>query len=245
MTPGFARVFADAAALWRSERELLARVSGLFFFVPMLGMVLLLAASGFGEDLAPEQFGEALRAFQTRFWAPVLLASVALEFGTFVVLNLLLQGQGRTLGEVLLLALRRFLPFLTITIIGAVLFSLGFSLFVLPGLFVFARTWLAAPAFAAAPERGPLAALVEGWRRSAGFTWLLILALAGAVLIPALFVSMVAAGLLAGIGLALGAPQAVTILSHLIAAGIGAFAWVQLAVLRVALYRATGASNGM
>lgn len=245
MTPGFARVLSDAASLWRSERELLARVSGLFFFVPMLGVVLLLADSGFGKDLAPEQFREALLAFQTSNFLPVLLASVALDFGTFAVLNLFLQGGGRTLGEVLRITLRRFLPFLAITIVAGMLFSIGLSLFVLPGLFFFARTWLAAPAFAAAPERGPFAAFVEGWRRSAGLTWLLILALVAAVLVPALFASMLAAALLAGVGVAIGALQGATIAAHLIAAGIGALAWAWLAVLRVALYRSTETSRGM
>lgn len=245
MTPNFARVFADAAALWRSERELLVRVAGPFFFLPMLGMVLLLANSGFGKDLAPEQFSEALLAFQSAYFFPVLLASVALDFGTFVVLNLFLQGGGRTLGEVLRITVRRFLPFLAITIVAGMFFSLGLSLFVLPGLFVFARTWLAAPAFAATPERGPIAAFVEGWRRSAGLTWLLILALTGAVLVPALFASMLAAGLLAGIGVAIGAPQAAMGVAHFVAAGIGALAWTWLAVLRVAVYRAGDASKGM
>jgi hypothetical protein len=47
------------------------------------------------------------------YWAnllPILLANLAIDFGTFAVLNLYLQGGGRTLGEVLVLTLRRLLP---------------------------------------------------------------------------------------------------------------------------------------
>ncbi|HVJ03465.1 MAG TPA: hypothetical protein VM662_14880 [Sphingomonas sp.] len=244
MTPGFFRVFADAAVLWRSERELLARMAGVFFFLPMLAVVLLIASSGFGREVTPEQFREALLAFQSANFLPLLLASIALDFGTFAVLNLLLQGGGRTLGEVLRMSLLRFLPFVAITIVAGALFSLGLSLFVLPGLFAFARTWLAAPAYAAAPQRGPFVALAEGWRRSRGWTWLLILAATGAVLVPALFVAMLAAALFAAIGVPTGMSQAAEIAAHLTAAAIAAFAWTRLAVLRVAFYRLTGASSG-
>jgi hypothetical protein len=244
MTPSFARVFADARALWRSERELLVRLAGVFFFLPLLGIVLLLAAGDFGRDLAPEQFSEALFAFHAANFLPMLLASAALDFGTFAVLNLFLQGGGRTLGGVLGVTLRRFLLYLAISIAANALFTIGFSLLVLPGLFVFARTWLAGPAYAAAPERGPFAAFAEGWRRSAGWTWLVILGAATAVLVPALFAAMIVGGLLAGLGVIAGITQVATVAAHLTAAAFGALAWTWLAVLRVAFYRATDASSG-
>ena len=244
MTPSFARVFADAAGLWRSERELLIRLAGVFFFLPLLGIVLLLAAGDFGRDLEPEQFREALLAFQTANFLPMLLASTVLDFGTFAVLNLFLQGGGRTLGDVLGMTLRRFVLYLAISIATNALFTLGLSLLVLPGLFVFARTWLAGPAYAAAPERGPFAAFAAGWRRSAGWTWLLILAAAAAVLVPTLFAAMIAGGLFAALGVAAGIAPAATIVAHLVAAALGALAWAWLAVLRVAFYRATDASSG-
>jgi hypothetical protein len=36
-------VLADAATLWRAERELLVALAGLFFVVPMLAAILLVA----------------------------------------------------------------------------------------------------------------------------------------------------------------------------------------------------------
>ena len=63
MTLSLAGVFADARTLWRSERELLAPIAGVFFVVPMLGIVLLLAYSDFPGDTAPEQVREAIAAF--------------------------------------------------------------------------------------------------------------------------------------------------------------------------------------
>jgi hypothetical protein len=130
MTLGLAGVLADARALWRSERDLLLPIAGMFFVVPMLAIILLLADSGFA-DVAPEKLREAVMAFYVANLVPILLANLAIEFGTFATLNLYLQGGGRTLGEVLLLTLRRFLPWLAIDITAALLFSFGSSLFLL------------------------------------------------------------------------------------------------------------------
>lgn len=240
-----AGVLADAGALWRHERDLLLRLSSVFFFLPLLGIVLLLAGSDFGKGAEIEQFQEALLAFQRANIVPMLLSSAALDFGTFAVLNLFLQGGGRTLGEVLGMTLRRFLPFLAISIVISTLFSLGLSLFLFPGLFIFARTWLAGPAYAAMPERGPIAAFREGWQRSSGMTWLLILAAGALAMVPALFVIVIAAGLVSVVGAALGAGQAAAIVGHLLIAAIGAALWAWFAVMRVAFYRLSGSSNGI
>ncbi|MGC5220815.1 hypothetical protein, partial [Escherichia coli] len=82
--------------------------------------------------------------------------NIAIDFGTFAIFNLYLQGGGRTLGEVLLITLKRFAAFFVLNLIAGLLFSFGLSLFVIPGLFVVARTWLAGPALAADPAAGVL-----------------------------------------------------------------------------------------
>jgi len=245
MRLSFAGVLGDAVALWRSERALLLPLAGAFFLVPMLAIVLLLAGSGFPGDAGPEQLREAVSAFYAANLLPILLANIVLDFGTFAVLNLFLQGGGRTLGEVLGLTLRRFLPYLAIDVIGSVLFSLGLSLFVLPGLFVFGRTWLAGPAFAAAPERGPIDAFRQGWRRSAGTGWLVLLATAGVTLFAALLLVVISTGILGALSVVAGDNRIMQAIVYLVTAAIGGFAWTALAVLRVAAYRRSGARQGI
>lgn len=243
MTLGLAGVLADARTLWRGERELLLPIAGVFFVLPMLGMVLLLADAGFA-DVAPEKLREAVMAFYVANLAPILLANIAIDFGTFAVLNLYLQGGGRTLGEVLVLSLRRFLPFLAIDIIAALLFSFGSSLFLLPGLFAFGRTWLAGPAYAAAPERGPLDAFRQGWRRSAGFNWIVLLAAAGATFVGVILLMALSTAILAGLAALISDARIVTTISYVLTAMIGGFAWSVLALLRVAAYRRSEPSTG-
>ncbi|NIJ19605.1 hypothetical protein FHS95_001274 [Sphingomonas naasensis] len=244
MTIRLAGVLADARKLWRGERELLLAIGGVFFVLPMLGIVLLLASAGFA-DVAPEKLREAVMAFYAANLAPILLANVAIDFGTFAVLNLYLQGGGRTLGEVLLLALRRFLPFLAIDVIAALLFSIGSSLFLLPGLFAFGRTWLAGPAYAAAPERGVLDAFRQGWQRSAGFGWVVLLAAAGLVFVAALLLMLLSTALTAIVVALVADGRAHAAVSYVLTALIGGLAWTVLALLRVAAYRGSEPRQGM
>lgn len=244
MTLSLAGVLADARTLWRRERELLLPIAGVFFTVPMLGIVLLLASSGFPGDVPPEKLREAVIAFYTANLVPILLANLAIDFGTFALLNLYLQGAGRTLGEVLVLTLRRLLPYLAIDIIAALLFSFGSSFLLLPGLFAFARTWLAGPAFAAAPERGVVAAFRQGWRGSSGFGWIVLLAASGFVLLCAMLLVVVSTGLLAVLGAAVGDERIVVAIGYVVTAVIGGFAWSALAVLRVAAYLRTAPRQG-
>ncbi|MDV3455486.1 hypothetical protein RZN05_00705 [Sphingomonas sp. HF-S4] len=236
-------VLADARALWRRERELLVPIAGMFFFVPMLAIVLLLANSGFPGDATPEQLREAIAAFYEANIVAILAANLAIAFGSFTVLNLFFQGGGRTLGEVLGITLRRFLPYLAIYLIASVLFSFGLSLLVLPGLFVFGRTWLAAPSFAAMPEKGPIHAFREGWRRSAGFNWIVLLAAAMVTVIVAMLLIVVSSVLIGGLATLVEARVALVI-GHVVTALIGGLAWTGFALLRVAAYRRTEPSIG-
>lgn len=239
-------VFTDAVTLWRAERELLVALAGLFFVVPMLGAVLLVSTLDLSAAAAdPDKMRAALGAFYTTNWLPILAISLAMDFGSFAIFNLFLQGGGRTLGEVLLLALKRFPAFFVLNTLAGLLFSFGFSMFVVPGLFILARTWLAGPAYAAAPEQGILAAYRQGWLRSAGLSGFALLGLTSMVMFVAFGLVVIAGGILGTIGAVAGGGQVVAIVSYLVTALIGGFAWTALAVIRVAAYRLGGVKQGI
>jgi hypothetical protein len=245
MSLGLAGVLADARMLWRSERELLLPIAGVFFVVPLLGIALLLDGSDFAK-VEPEKLYEAILAFQAANWLPLLLANLTIEVGTFAVMNLYLQGNGRTLGEVLQVTLRHLLPYLTIWFVTTLLFSLGSSLFLLPGLFAFARTWLAGPAFAAAPERGVIDAFRQGWRRSSGFDWIVLLAVAGLTFLGAMMLLIVVSTALTAVVAALVADGRIhAAVGYVVAALVGGLAWSVMGVLRVAAYRRSEPRQGM
>lgn len=234
-------ILADAVTLWRAERELLLALAGMFFVVPMLGAALLLAGlepMGTGD---PEKLRAALTAFYTANLPAILAINIAMEFGTFAIFNLYLQGGGRTLGEVLLITLKRFAAFFVLTVIAGLLFSIGFSLLVIPGLFVLARTWLAGPALAADPAMGVLGAFREGWRRSSGLTGFALLGLASMTMFLAFGLVILTGGILGTIAALIGGAQAVAPVSYLVTALFGGGAWVALALIRIAAYRLAGA----
>lgn len=249
MTPRFAAIFADAGALWRAERSLLLPLAGMFFLLPMLGIILLIAASAPPLDLPADQAAAALSAFYQRFGqthiVPLALANAAIDYGIFAMLNLYLQGTGQTLGRVMVHALRALFPFLVLELLVGLGLSIGVSLFVVPGLFVFARTWLAAPALAANPQAGLIGALRQGWTCSRGLVGFLLLAVTAIVFvvgIGAMVIGSVIVGLVGGL---FGGGLVAETLSFLLIATIGAGIWTALTLLRLAAYRAVLARLGM
>ncbi len=247
MTLRLAGLFADAKTLWQRERALVLPVSGLFFLLPSLGMLLLMVQGA--PDLESLSDQAVLLAFYQKFVeanvVPIALAYLAVDYGILALFSLYLRGQGQTLGQVMKAALRRLFPFLVLEVAVSIGFQLGFSLFIAPGLFVFARTWLAAPAYAARPEAGLIEAFKQGWVRSSGVTGLLFLLVAAMVFsggIGAMAVASIFTGLIAT---AAGGGVVPEFLGYLLLSVIGAGVWTALVILRVAAYSATEPSRGM
>ncbi|OAN66810.1 hypothetical protein [Sphingomonas sp. TDK1] len=247
MTLRLAGLFADAKLLWDRERTLVLPVAGLFFLLPSLGILLLMVQGAPQLESLSDQ--AALLAFYQKFVSanvvPLMLAYLAVDYGIFALFNLYLRGHGDTLGQVLAQALRRLFPFLLIEVAVSIAFQLGFSLFIAPGLFLFARTWLAAPAFAARPEAGLIQAFRQGWVRSGGIAWLLFLLVAAIIFVAgigAMAVSSIVTGLIAT---AAGGGPLPEFLGYLLLSVIGAGVWTALVILRVAAYRATEPRQGM
>ncbi|MHA6719919.1 hypothetical protein ACX40Y_10780 [Sphingomonas sp. RS6] len=248
MRIGFAALFGEAGALWRAERQLVTRVASVFLFLPLLGIILLIATSAPPLDVPPDQLSQTLndfyRQFSQRNLVPLAIANFAMDYGLFALLNLYFQGSGRTLGGVLSHSLRWLFPFLLIELAVGLLFSVGFSLFVLPGLFLFARTWLVAPAFAVNPQAGLIAAAKQGWARSGGTVWLVLLG-ACALVFVAGFAAMAVASLLLGlVSAAVGGGAAIEAITFVVLAAVAMLVWTALALLRVAAYRATESDEG-
>lgn len=247
MTLRLAGLFADARTLWQRERTLVLPVAGLCFLLPSLGLLLLMAQGAPQLQSLSDQ--AALLAFYRQFVeanvVPLMLAYLAVDYGIFALFSLYLRGGGQTLAQVLVDALRRLFPFLVIEVAVSLAFQLGFSLFIAPGLFLFARTWLVAPAFAARPDKGLIEAFKQGWVRSGGVTWLLFLLVAAMVFaagIGAMAVASIVTGLIAT---AAGGGVVPEFLGYLLLSVIGAGVWTALVILRVAAYRATEPRQGM
>lgn len=244
----FAGLFADAGNLWRAERSLVLAVAGVFFWLPLLGILLLIVANPPQLPAAPDKAAEALRTFYGQFTqanlVPLAVANFAMDYGTFAILSLYLQGGGRMLGQVLALALRRLFPFLVLELLVGFALSLGLSLFVVPGLFLFARTWLAAPAYAANPKAGLLGAFQQGWVRSGGVHWLIFLLVGAALCVAGIGAMALAQAVTGLVATAFGGGAATEFFSCAVMSLVVALFLTGLTVMRVAAYRATEPRHG-
>lgn len=197
-----ARVFADAARLWRDDRDLWLRMAGFFFFVPMFAVTLFytpvplnLPADKVDLNALAQRW---LEAFYANAWWTVPLTAWQL-YGAAVVLVLVLDPARPPLAAAIRRALR-ILPGLALVYVGAtVLTGFGLSLFVVPGLYLAGRMLLSQPILVAEPRLGPLGALVASVQRSHRRGWLLFFVPASVTLVQFMALSMVGTlGALAG-----------------------------------------------
>lgn len=238
-------VLADAGAMWRQHRDILSALAGVFFILPVLGILFLMAQSGMPTDPDPAKLNEAVRKFYDDNLVWFLIANLLVDFGTFAIFILFLSPGSRTLGETLALTLCRLLPFIAVDVIAAILFGIGISLFILPGLFIFGRTWLAAPSLAANDQRGILDSFRQGWQRSDRLGWLMLLGAAAAMLMAAIFTILLGSVLLGLVASMIGDNQFLEMAGYVLIAVIGGLAWATMALIRVAAYRATEPSTGI
>lgn len=237
-------VLADAAILWRAERDLVVRIAGVFYLLPFLALALLASGLEIPQGTTPEQAFEAFSAYYRANLAWVFALSAALEFGTLALLNLYLQ-RGFTVRETLQASALRLMPFFLLGYANSAMIQLAATLFIIPGLYVFGRTWMMGTAYVAEPERGLLGAIERGFRLSAGNGWRLALLGMGTILVTGaatlalLIVTQLLVALFGGAEWA----QALFLLPVMAAA---AAAHTAFTLIRIAAYRRlAGSSNGM
>ncbi len=234
---------ADAATLWRSERDLVIPIAGVFYLLPILALAMLASGLVLPDQATQEQIRDVVSNFYRANLVWLLAISVALEFGTLALLNLFLQ-RGLTIRETLQASALRLLPFVLLGFANGALMQLGFTLFIVPGLYVFGRTWMMGAAYAAEPERGLFGAVERGFRLSASNGWRLALLGMGLVVIAgaAALVLLILSQML--VALTGGAQWAQALFLIPVAAAASA-AYAAFTLVRIAAYRRlAGSSNG-
>ena len=231
---------------WRmaqGDRVILASIAGLFLFLPLFALNLLVPA------MPALAVSEGMSEAQQRLLAEVIanwvlayghwygLAGLLAQFGQLAVLTLYLEGGRPTVGEALQRAVRRFLVFLVASVIVGVPLTLGMWLVVLliPALFLAGRLMLTGPVVAAERPIGPLAAIARSWRLSRGHG----MVLAGMAAIPILG-GLVAAPLLSldrWIRLTGGGNPVALVLVDAAAAAVAAASLLAMTLIEIAAYR--------
>ncbi len=237
-------VLADAATLWRGERDLIVRIAGVMFLLPILALAMLASGMPITEQTRPEDVRGLVEQFYGANMVWLLLISVMLDFGTLALLKLFLDRQ-MTVRELLVAAGVRLLPFVLLGFATGAIINLGFTLFVIPGIYLFARSWMMGAAYAAAPQQGLFAAIERGFRLSSGNGWRIALLGVGVAIVAGsgAMALLIVAQMLTALA---GGAQWVQAVALVPVAAAGAATYVAFLLVRVAIYRRlAGSSNGI
>ncbi|KQM66689.1 MULTISPECIES: hypothetical protein [unclassified Sphingomonas] len=156
MRLSIAAACAEASHIWKRDRDVIAAVGGVFFFLPNLALSLFMRATSVtvGGDTQDDQ---ALLASMQSFLvdnAPLLAFQMVAELvGVAVLLTLLLDPARPTVGEALRIVARRLPVLVAVTMLINIALVCGMALFIVPGLYVIGRAALVLPVLIGEPER--------------------------------------------------------------------------------------------
>lgn len=239
MRVGPGTIFADAGAIWRADRELLIALSGFFFVLPTFAMTLFMsppAKVAEGELLG----SEVLIAFFMANLHWIAISRIAEIFGVLTLFALCLDPARPTLGTAMRAAVAAFPIFLVLALLNGFLVFGGLTLFIVPGVYLVGRTFVAGTAMVAERRSDPFAALVRSFALTRGHGWMLF-AVAALPWLAAQLVAMV-------VGPAAGPSVGPVILAAtgFVTAIASGAATLTVSLAQVAAYRRLGESiNGM
>ena len=186
------RAWNDAVAMLSANREVLAIVAGIFFFLPGLALNLALGDLGqslpMGDPAQLEALGEMMQGIMAQYWWLFAAVIVAQLLGYIALLALLRDDARPTVGEAIATGAKGLLPSLAAYVLYVLAISLGFGLLaglaavtgvealaavaVLLGLvgmiYVSIKFSLSAPVIAIEKQFNPFAVLARSWRLTKG-----------------------------------------------------------------------------
>ncbi|MEN3749305.1 hypothetical protein TPR58_19180 [Sphingomonas sp. HF-S3] len=226
----FAALFEDAAALWRTNRDLLLAIAGVFYLLPILALLMFVPAPRLA-GLQPDAQRDAILAWAAN-WPWFLIGSAVQLIGTVAILTLLLTPGRISLRDALILAVRRIVPLFGLWSMVSLVCFAGFFPLVIPGLYLLGRTFLAIPISVA--ERSRLfPAFVASIERTRGHGWMIAAAYM-TVFLANFMVSNLLAPLLDAAGA--GSPVLSGVVLVLVA-GAGALAALATTLVQASAYR--------
>ena len=251
----------EAVAMMAANREVLAIVAGIFFFLPSLLMAIFgpdLNAMMAGDMSTPDQverLGEEVMAAYSNSWWIVVLTTLAQMVG-YISLLALLRDKGRpTVGEAIAMGAKGLLPsiaaYLIVTLGLSVMFvaivalaaAFGsetlavFSVLIASVVMVYAmiKFSLAAPVIAIEKVTSPITVLKRSWSLTKGNSFRILLFFM-LIMIVYMVISIVAGMVLAGLIAALGS-EAGKLVQGVVGGLLGMVATVVVVAVLAATHR--------
>jgi hypothetical protein len=223
----------DLLALLRANRSLIAPIAGVFVFLPLLLLYVLVPAP-------PEAASADALNVQTAYWSTVwywyLLEEAVAMIGSLAILRLVLARGEASVGEAIAGAFALLPAYLGAAIVaGAAIFA-GFLLLAVPGLYLAARL-APLPALIAGEGLGnPLEAIRRTLKLTRGHGWA-IFGLIALIVVPSWVTIALVHSLSGMLFIALAGQRVGGLLAMIVTAAAAAAVSVLLVLLYAALYR--------
>lgn len=253
------KAWDDASRMIGSNRELVAVIAGIFFFLPLLLLFQIVIGYdwNFGTEPTPEQIEALFGAFLAANWWVVLIALMAQLCGTIAILSLLSDSQNPTVGEAMTNIPKLALPVLAAQIlVTLVTQSLPLIAGLLPemaaatlgivanivSVYISIKFSLVVPQIVLGKDSNPISALGASWRLTKGNS-LRIFGFYLAIGIVAFLLALIVF-ILVGLALALIGPPVQSFGTAAVIAVLGAiYSAVSVAVM-AAIYRQLSGKSG-
>jgi hypothetical protein len=234
MTISYSAVWDDTIALTRRHATLIAAIAGVFIFLPALLFAVFLKP----EDPQTEDLSRVLEMMIEwyRAAAPwLVLQGLISMIGGMAILRLVF-AERTTVGAALMFALGLLPFYFLMTVISGFMILAASILFIIPGLYVWARVAPAGAVMVAENRRGPIDSIRRSFALTQGQGW----AILGLVLIVIIVgaISIGVAETLLGIVFHLAAGQELgSLLATIVSSALTAAFSTLIVMLYAAIYR--------
>lgn len=194
----------DVMQLFRTNRELLLSVAGVFILLPSLAFAFFSPQPAAPADATLEVIYQNMQQFYSNNIVWIVLIGLLNGFASIVMLVLMLDRSNPSVGEAMRRGLSIILPYYAMGVLSGVLTFLGSLAFVLPGIYIFVKLIVAGPVMVAERQYSITAPLRRSWAMTKGNSGRILLFLV-VIAVTAFFVYVTTAtvfGLIIRLGMA-------------------------------------------
>jgi phage shock protein PspC (stress-responsive transcriptional regulator) len=225
------RTWADAAAMIRTNMDIMFGLAGMFILLPRIltGWLLPEPVAKHAKPTLADLLA-ANSEYMAAHWPSMALSAIVVAAGSLALLALLIHRSHPTVADALRIALVALPGYILANLLQSAIVVAGLFALVLPGLYLIARLICIAPVAAAEPTRNPVTIMMRSFAMTRGNGWRILLLLA--IILGVALVVTSAVGAVAGIAVKLMlAPE----LARLALIIVSALAETALAVVLLAV----------
>lgn len=229
-------VWADTLRLTRAQWPALVAIAGAFVFLPtlLLNHFFPVGEPPTGTDL--QAYFQFLLDYYRHNSLAIVLEGFVVMVGSAAMLRLVF-ARGGTVGGAIVYAVALLPVYSILVVLVNLAVGAGLVLFLVPGLYLWGRLMIAAPAMVAEDRRNPIDALRRGFALTAGHGWLVI-GFYLLVFIPSLVLVMVVNAVTGSLFILAAGQELGALLAMIVLCAMQALVTTLLTMLTAAIYRA-------